>query len=485
MGLVNIMRFITFAYIICGGFILTRTSGTSASASPATPTTNTGEGTSSPVTPTYTTSTDSNNSTATNNSTDVNGTEATPTPSHPHSHENTITCTNSLISVPYYTSVTINCSTTVSVNHSEYRLEIHLNQRTPFSDTPPGDQENYVNHNATKDQTLLLFSTAHSSAKSRRVGQLGVIPDRLPKRQLFNLPAHTNGGTNFPLNIKSIDWRTAGVYVWYLFAKNGSLINSTSVTVLTYNAPLMDLSVHPSLKGENHRAVCVVASYFPHNSVKLRWYKNAKEVDFTKYVTNASSVWVDGLITRISTVSIPADPDEEYPPSLRCSIEWYRDEVSFSRMAKAGTPSVFVAPTVSVNVEDGAAVCTAECVPSNGVFVSWVVNDHLPGVPSQDVTTGVCSSHPGLVNMRSSRPLSEENGEREYNCIIEGYPDGLPMFSDSVVYDASPIVEDMPVLTSIIAVTCGAAALALVVLITAVCFYCSKPSQVPYKKADF
>lgn len=59
------------------------------------------------------------------------------------------------------------------------------------------------------------------------------------------------------------------------------------------------------------------------------------------------------------------------------------------------------------------------------------------------------------------------------------------MFSDTVVYDASPIVEDRPVLTSIIAVTCGAAALALVVLITAVCFYCSKPSQAPYKKSDF
>nr|APQ34044.1 glycoprotein C [Equid alphaherpesvirus 1] len=468
MWLPNLVRFVAVAYLICAGAILTYASGASASSSQSTP-----------ATPTHTTP---NLTTAhgagSDNTTNANGTEST------HSHETTITCTKSLISVPYYKSVDMNCTTSVGVNYSEYRLEIYLNQRTPFSGTPPGDEENYINHNATKDQTLLLFSTAERK-KSRRGGQLGVIPDRLPKRQLFNLPLHTEGGTKFPLTIKSVDWRTAGIYVWSLYAKNGTLVNSTSVTVSTYNAPLLDLSVHPSLKGENYRATCVVASYFPHSSVKLRWYKNAREVDFTKYVTNASSVWVDGLITRISTVSIPVDPEEEYTPSLRCSIDWYRDEVSFARIAKAGTPSVFVAPTVSVSVEDGDAVCTAKCVPSTGVFVSWSVNDHLPGVPSQDMTTGVCPSHSGFVNMQSRRPLSEENGEREYSCIIEGYPDGLPMFSDTVVYDASPIVEDRPVLTSIIAVTCGAAALALVVLITAVCFYCSKPSQAPYKKSDF
>nr|BAX04348.1 envelope glycoprotein C [Equid alphaherpesvirus 3] len=389
-----------------------------------------------------------------------------------------IFCTPSRIWVPYYSPVTIRCVAAEPVLRGARTLEIRFKQRTKFAATDEGDREHYSNKNATRELELFLFSSAQRDEDTGGAGPLGVISARLPKRQLFKLPPHTDNATEFELQIASVDWRTTGVYSWGLVddTKNGSR-RTFNVTIGAYMPPVLSLVVHPTLVGENYRATCVAANYFPRRSVRLRWHANGREVDFEKYVTNSSSVWIDGLLTRVSTLSLPVNPKEAYPPNLRCEVDWYKDPVSSTRLSKIVTPSVFVRPDVAVTFQDGLAVCDAKCVPNSGVFVTWSVNDNTPDVASQDMTTGMCSEHPGMVNLRSTRPLSEEGGERTYTCIIDGYPEGLPTFSDTGSYDASPEADDRTMLASVLGIVGGVLALGLLVLITALCFYYSKPRR--------
>ncbi|QPI70125.1 envelope glycoprotein C [Equid herpesvirus 6] len=389
-----------------------------------------------------------------------------------------ITCVPARIWVPYYSPVTIHCTATKPVLRGARTLEVHFKQRTKFTATDEGDREHGANQTEARALDLLLFSSARPDDDHGAAGPLGVISARLPTRQLFRLPSHEDNATRFELQITSVDWRTAGVYSWRLFddAPNG-FQHTFNVTVGAYSPPVLSLVAPPPLKGENYRATCVAAGYFPRRSIQLRWYANDREVDFETHVTNSSSVWIDGLLTRVSTLSLPADPREPYPPNLRCEVLWYRDPVSSTRLSKIATPAVFTRPDVAVTFREGLAVCDATCVPSSGVFVTWSVDEDAPGVASQDMTTGMCADHPGLVNLRSTRPLSKHGGERAYTCVVDGYPEGLPTFSDTALYDASPEADDRPMLAGVLGIVGGVLALGLLVLITALCFYYSRPKR--------
>uniref|UniRef100_A0A5J6RCY0 Glycoprotein C n=2 Tax=Suid herpesvirus 1 TaxID=10345 RepID=A0A5J6RCY0_SUHV len=275
------------------------------------------------------------------------------------------------------------------------------------------------------------------------------------------------------VRVAAADAETEGVYTWRVLSANGTEVRSANVSLVLYHQPEFGLSAPPVLFGEPFRAVCVVRDYYPRRSVRLRWFADEHPVD-AAFVTNSTVADELGRRTRVSVVNVTradvpglaaADDADALAPSLRCEAVWYRDSVALQRFSEALRPHVYHPAAVSVRFVEGFAVCDGLCVPPEA-RLAW--SDHAADTVYH---LGACAEHPGLLNVRSARPLSDLDGPVDYTCRLEGMPSQLPIFEDTQRYDASPTSVSWPVVTSMITVIAGIAILAIVLVIMATCVY--------------
>ncbi|DAA02167.1 envelope glycoprotein C [Suid alphaherpesvirus 1] len=275
------------------------------------------------------------------------------------------------------------------------------------------------------------------------------------------------------VRVAAADAETEGVYTWRVLSANGTEVRSANVSLLLYSQPEFGLSAPPVLFGEPFRAVCVVRDYYPRRSVRLRWFADEHPVD-AAFVTNSTVADELGRRTRVSVVNVTradvpglaaADAADALAPSLRCEAVWYRDSVASQRFSEALRPHVYHPAAVSVRFVEGFAVCDGLCVPPEA-RLAW--SDHAADTVYH---LGACAEHPGLLNVRSARPLSDLDGPVDYTCRLEGLPSQLPVFEDTQRYDASPASVSWPVVSSMIVVIAGIGILAIVLVIMATCVY--------------
>nr|UNP64235.1 envelope glycoprotein C-like protein [Phocid alphaherpesvirus 1] len=295
--------------------------------------------------------------------------------------------------------------------------------------------------------------------------------------KLYDQSFYRNG--NMLLGIKSVEAETSGVYTWKIYnPTNDSIFEEVNIQVCGYHAPTVSLKPRPCLYNENYSAVCMVVNYFPLRSTKLLWFNDGQIID-KKYVTETYSVWMDGLITRVSTLSIPVSEVGESPPNLRCDVEWHQNSVVYKRFSNTVTPTVHYKPTISIEFDNGKAICTAKCVSRDTISLRWTVGETLKSFNGGgDVMTGPCVEYPGLINIQNKIDIPDFDGSLSYTCFTTGYPKIFPRFYNTKVFDSSPEVVSKSMLISIVAVIGGAIFVIILIFITAMCFYCSKSNKI-------
>ncbi|ANF34862.1 envelope glycoprotein C [Suid alphaherpesvirus 1] len=344
-------------------------------------------------------------------------------------------------------------------------FEVRFYRRGRFR-SPDADPE-YFDEPPRSDlpRERLLFSSANASlAHADALAPVDVEGGR-------DTVANVSGEVS--VRVAAADAETEGVYTWRVLSANGTEVRSANVSLLLYSQPEFGLSAPPVLFGEPFRAVCVVRDYYPRRSVRLRWFADEHPVD-AAFVTNSTVADELGRRTRVSVVNVTradvpglaaADAADALAPSLRCEAVWYRDSVASQRFSEALRPHVYHPAAVSVRFVEGFAVCDGLCVPPEA-RLAW--SDHAADTVYH---LGACAEHPGLLNVRSARPLSDLDGPVDYTCRLEGLPSQLPVFEDTQRYDASPASVSWPVVSIVIVAIPGIGILAIVLVIMATCVY--------------
>ncbi|SCL76926.1 envelope glycoprotein C [Spheniscid alphaherpesvirus 1] len=279
------------------------------------------------------------------------------------------------------------------------------------------------------------------------------------------------------LTIRSITTGDEGVYMWE-FSNGNVTLHRSFVKLEVYKVPSkVEVTAPPRLLGNPFDAICFITNFYPQKSVKVYWFKNSEEVNHDLYET-VYETGFNGLTSVISTLTV-METKNRPPPALKCvaSITLGNADKVIEHGSEV-VPAVYFEPTVTAYVNGyGKVVCKAKCVLPNTIGITWTVGGVIEKElwPAAGVTeSGVCEEHPGLVNIVGQRDLSEENGPIEYKCHLIGYPHGLPDFTASVIFDASPELMAKPVIVTAALALFAASVLGSLIMITALCLYYSR-----------
>ncbi|ALL26048.1 envelope glycoprotein C [Canid alphaherpesvirus 1] len=378
-------------------------------------------------------------------------------------------CRDNVIYRPYFSQLEINCTITKKQNLSNPLIELWFKELSTYNKT----NENVESLKTDISKNILLFSTKNNSDNFYNDFLLG-IQNQPVNYKLYGSQFYDNG--NILLNIKSVDFKTSGIYTWKVYnSNNESIFETFKIQVYAYHSPNVNLKSNPSLYNENYSAICTIANYFPLESTEIFWFNDGQPID-KKYIDETYSVWIDGLITRTSILSLPFSEAMESPPNLRCNVEWYKNSKASKKFSNTVIPKVYYKPFISIKFDNGLAICDAKCVSRENNKLQWLVKD-IP-INGDDIISGPCLNHPGLVNIQNKIDISDYDEPVTYKCSIIGYPIIFPNFYDEKVFDASDENVSKSMLISITTIIGGAIFVIVLIFITALCFYCSKNNKI-------